>query len=163
MADVDKKEDREKDEREATVQSEYEPLVAEPKSKDIDLSGINDDTADDEAMVELDPNEATQKQPEIVEKHPETTQRDRTLFTVTSSNIQSANPTKSQLISKNQDVAFFLQKKDISVEELIVGVLHHWRPTNQEDCSSSYDASAKCNRRVSLVLLQEEDGWLTVS
>ena len=76
-------------------------------------------------MVELDQNEATQKQLEIVEEHQETAQRDRTLFTVTSSNDSDANPTKSQFIPKNQDVAFFLQKKYISVEELRVGLLHY--------------------------------------
>ncbi len=81
------------------------------------------------------------------------------MFTATSSNDSDACPIKSHFIPVNQDLAFFLQKKDISVESLF----NHWRPKKQEDCPTSYDASGKCNRRVSLALFQEEDEWLAVS
>ena len=84
------------------------------------------------------------------------------MFTATSSNDSDACPIESHFIPVNQDLAFFLLK-DISVEELRVGLFNHWRPKKQEDCPTSYDASAKCNRRVSLALLQEEDEWLAVS
>ncbi len=84
------------------------------------------------------------------------------MFTATSSNDSDACSIESHFIPVNQDLAFFLLK-DISVEELRVGLFNHWRPKKQEDCPTSYDAFAKCNRRVLLALLQEEDEWLAVS
>ena len=78
------------------------------------------------------------------------------MFTATSSNDYDACPIKSHFIPVNQDLAFFLLK-DISVEELRLGLFNHWRSKKREDCPTSCDASVKCNRRVSLTLLQEED------
>ena len=137
--------------------------VDESRSESIEVTRIeDDDVAADEVMVELYQSKTVQEQLEVAEEHQESATT--AVSTATSSKESEAcRPIESRFIPVKQDVSFFLQKKDISVEELRVGLLDHWRPKKQEDCPTSYDGSAKCKRRVSLALLQEEDEWLAVS
>ena len=63
------------------------------------------------------------------------------------------------------DIGYFLQKSQIvqlSVHELREALTNHWKPIDEDQCPTSYDKHVKCERRVSLQLLNDEK-WLAVS